>query len=309
MWYNDYELRNPRKTEGVIRMKELLSSAIESVSGFFMQLVIALSDIRLNDVLDILIVAFAIYKAIGFFKETRAKVLVKGLVMLIAVWILAQGLELITLKWILVKFFDYAIIAVAIIFHPEIRHALERVGHTGFGRRSQGDGEVLKKAIDNVCRACDSMSDQKIGALIVFERSTPLGDIVSTGTSVDAEVSEELVGNIFYPKSPLHDGGMILRDGRIASAGCILPLTANNELSKELGTRHRAAVGMTEASDAVVVVVSEETGTISVCVDGMIKRNFNQIELREKLYSELLRDETNDEGFFSRIFKRSDKKK
>ena len=168
---------------------------------------------------------------------------------------------------------------------------MERVGHSSLSRFGVGgntDAASSSKYIDEVCKACASTQEQKIGALIVFERSTPLGEIILTGTKVDATVSSELVGNIFYPKSPLHDGGMVIRDDRIASAGCILPLTSNNELSKELGTRHRAAVGMSETSDAIVVVVSEETGVISVCVGGTIERNFNQMSLREKLYTELI---------------------
>lgn len=261
------------------------------ISGFFKQLLMAFADVRFVDILDILIVAYVIYKAIGFLKETRAKVLIKGLGLLLAIWFVAQWLDLISIKWLLNKFFNYAIIAVAIIFQPELRSALERVGHSSLSRFGVGgntDAASSSKCIDEVCKACASMQEQKIGALIVFERSTPLGEVMLTGTKVDATTSAELVGNIFYPKSPLHDGGMVIRDDRVASAGCILPLTSNNELSKELGTRHRAAVGMSETSDAVVVVVSEETGVISVCVGGTITRNFNQMSLREKLYAELI---------------------
>lgn len=265
--------------------------AWDAVSGFFKQLFMAFADVRIVDIIDILIVAYVIYKSIGFLKETRAKVLIKGLTLLLAIWFVAQWLDLISIKWLLNKFFNYAIIAIAIIFQPELRSALERVGHSSlsrFGVAGDNDGASSGKCIDDICKACASMQEQKIGALIVFERSTPLGEIISTGTKVDATVSAELVGNIFYPKSPLHDGGMVVRDERIASAGCILPLTSNNELSKELGTRHRAAVGMSEVSDAVVVVVSEETGIISVCIGGTITRNYNQMSLREKLYAELI---------------------
>ena len=289
-------------------MAEFLRNAFDLISGFFIQIFMAFADLRIADIIDIAVVAFVFYKAIGFFKETRAKILVKGLLLLFCVWILAQWLDLISIKWLLVKFFDYAIIAVAIVFQPELRNALERVGHSGIaklgrGRDSSADAE-MKKCINGVCRACASMQEQKIGALIVFERSTPLGDIMVSGTELDAAVSEELVGNVFYPKSPLHDGGMIIRDGRIAAAGCILPLTSNNELSKQLGTRHRAAVGMSEASDSVVVVVSEETGNISVCIGGGITRDFTSITLRERLYTELLTPESDkDPGLIQRIVK------
>lgn len=280
-------------------MARFFLQAWEQISGFFMQIFMAFGDIRWVDIIDVAVVAFVIYKAIGFFKETRAKILLKGLLLLFLVWVVAQWLDLISIRWLLVKFFDYAIIAVAIIFQPELRHALEKVGHSSLGNFAKGrDSAInveLKRVIDCVCRACATMQEQKVGALIVFERSTPLGEIISSGTEVDAAVSEELVGNIFYPKSPLHDGGMIIKLGRVAAAGCILPLTSNNELSKQLGTRHRAAVGMSESSDAVVVVVSEETGTISVCVNGVIDREFTPITLRDRLYTEILDPEDNAE--------------
>ena len=293
-------------------MQEFFTTVWVAVSGFFKQLLMAFADIRVVDILDILIVAYVIYKTIGFLRETRAKVLIKGLVLLLAIWFVAQWMDLISIKWLLNKFFNYAIIAVAIIFQPELRNALERVGHSSFSRFAPGQDAAAArsevKCIDEVCKACASMQDQKIGALIVFERSTPLGEIIATGTTVDAVISQELVGNVFYPKSPLHDGGMIIRGERIASAGCILPLTANNELSKELGTRHRAAVGMSETSDAVVVVVSEETGVISVCIGGTISRNYNQMSLREKLYSELITVEENQKrNLFTRLFGKKDK--
>ena len=276
-----------------------------AVSGFFKQLILAFADIHPSDILDIIIVALLIYKAIGFFRETRAKVLIKGLLFLFGFWVIAQWLDLISIRWLLVKFFDYAIVAVAVIFQPELRHALERMGHSklsGFGTGL--DSEIAKaeaENIDAICKACASMQEQKIGALIAFERSTPLGEIIGTGTTLDAEISEELISNVFYPKSPLHDGGMVIRSGRVAAAGCILPLTANNALSKALGTRHRAAVGLSESSDAVVVVVSEETGTVSVCINGVITRNYNQITLREKLYAELIKVQEHKDNIFQKF--------
>ncbi len=293
-------------------MQEFFSEVFEIIRGFFAQIFMAFADVRIADILDIAIIAYIIYKAIGFFKETRAKILIKGLIFLLLVWVMAQWFDLISLKWILVKFFDYAIIAVAIIFQPELRHALERMGHSSFGwignNHESAGNEKLKSSIDNICKACSSMSEEKVGALIVFERSTPLGEITATGTAINADVSEELVENLFYPKSPLHDGGVVVRKSTILAAGCILPLTANNELSKELGTRHRAAVGMSETSDALVVVVSEETGKISVCSNGTIERGFNQVTLREKLYNEILTDDDYDgQNKLTKIFKRSNK--
>ncbi len=295
-------------------MAEFFSNAWELTLGFFKQLLLAFADFRIRDAIDILIVAFVIYKVIGFFKETRAKVLIKGLLLILGIWFVAQWFDLISIKWILMKFFDYAIIAVAIIFQPELRHALERVGHSKLGNlgvvQNTADSKAVQKSIDEVCKACASMQEQKIGALIVFERSTPLGEVTATGTAVDATVSQELVGNIFYPKSPLHDGGMVIRDCRVAAAGCILPLTSNNELSKALGTRHRAAVGMSESSDAVIVVVSEETGVISVCVNGIIIRDYNQITLRERLYKELITvEDESKKNIFTRLFGKKDRRK
>ncbi len=275
------------------------------ILGFFKQLIMSFADIRPSDILDIVIVAYIIYKAIGFFKETRAKILLKGLLFLFVFWLIAQWFDLISIRWLLVKFFDYAIVAVAIIFQPELRHALERVGHSGFSKLGVGGDSAVSRAeaecIDKVCKACASMQEQKIGALIAFERSTPLGEIIATGTEIDANVSEELVSNVFYPKSPLHDGGMVIRSRRIAAAGCILPLTSNTELNKSLGTRHRAAVGLSESSDAVVVVVSEETGIVSVCINGIISRNYNQISLREKLYAELIKTEDNKVDIWQKV--------
>ncbi len=293
-------------------MQEFFVSVFEIIRGFFAQIFLAFADIRIADIIDIVIIAYIIYKAVGFFKETRAKILIKGLLFLLLVWVMAQWFDLISLKWLLVKFFDYAIIAIAIIFQPELRHALERMGHSSFGwignNHETAGNEKIKSSIDNICKACSSMSDDKVGALIVFERSTPLGEITATGTGINADVSEELIKNLFYPKSPLHDGGVVVRKNTILSAGCILPLTSNNELSKELGTRHRAAVGMSESSDALVVVVSEETGKISVCINGTIERGLNQVTLKEKLYSELLTDD-NDGGQnkFTKFFKRNQK--
>ena len=289
-------------------MAEFFINAFDLVKGFFAQIFLAFTDIRIADIIDIIIIAFIIYKAVGFFKETRAKILIKGLLFLLLVWVVAQWFDLITLKWILVKFFDYAIIAVAIIFQPELRHALERMGHSSFGwignNHDNDSNEKLKGSIDAICKACNSMSEEKVGALIVFERSTPLGEITSTGTTINADVSEELVKNIFYPKSPLHDGGVVVRKSKILAAGCILPLTANNELSKELGTRHRAAVGMSESSDALVVVVSEETGKISICSKGTIERGFNQVTLKERLYNEILTNEEEvNQNRLTKIFK------
>ena len=242
------------------------------------------------DIIDILIMAYIIYKAIGFMRDTRAGQLAKGLVLLVLLYFIANWWKLATLKWVLSRFVDYIIIAIAIIFQPELRRILERVGHTKLmnTQSSSYDSEPIEDCIDKVSRAAGLMQESKTGALVVFERSTQLGEIIDTGTVINATPSVQMVNNIFFPKSPLHDGALIVRDGRLYAAGCILPLTQREDLSTQLGTRHRAAIGMTENSDAVVLVVSEETGTISVVVNGQITRGYNAISARAELRKLLL---------------------
>lgn len=207
--------------------------------------------------------------------------------------------DLVTVRWLLTKVMDWGLIALAIIFQPELRRALERIGRSKIGQFGHGyttDSETLKSAVDSVCTAVQSMHDQRIGALIVFERTTSLGDIINTGTLINADTSSQMVGNVFYPKSPLHDGALIIRDGRLLAAGCILPLTANPNLSSQLGTRHRAAIGMSEVSDAVILVVSEETGKISLVQNGTIERGFDQIRLKEELYRLIVQSDESGEN-------------
>lgn len=255
-------------------------------------LVYVISGIRIQDLIDIAVITFLIYKCIGFFRQTRAGQLIKGLVFLLAMAIIAQWFDLVMLKWLMAKIMDSILIIAVIIFHPEIRRALEHMGTSGFGSLNKSgmsiEDERLAAQIESASKAAGLMQEQKCGALMVFERTTQLGEIISTGTIIKASSSSALICNIFYPKSPLHDGAMVLREGKIHAAGCILPLTQNSELNKSLGTRHRAAIGMSENSDAVVVVVSEETGTISVAVNGELKRGFDAITLQTELTDLLL---------------------
>lgn len=284
---------------------EIVGSFFSSLANVFEQVFFALKNIRLFDVLDILVVAFIIYKCVDFFKKSRAGQLMKGVFMLLLIFLVAQWLDLVSLKWLLNKLIDSAIVVAAIIFQPELRRVLERVGRGQLGgnRTITDESEVLSRAIDAVCKSCAAMQEQKIGALIVFERSTLLSEIADTGTLMDAEASTQLISNIFFPKSPLHDGALLLREGRLLSAGCILPLTSNENIHSSLGTRHRAAIGLSENTDAAVVVVSEETGIISVAVNGEIKRNFNTVTLRGELNELLFIDEnsTKSEDLFSKI--------
>lgn len=281
-----------------------MAAILDALSSFWNLLVYVFSGIRIQDLIDIAVITYLFYKCIGFFRQTRAGQLIKGLILLFAIAVIAQWFDLVMLKWLMVKITDSILIIAVIIFHPEIRRALEHMGTSRFGTLGRSDmsleDERLAMQIESASKAAGIMQEQKCGALMVFERTTQLGDIIATGTVVNASSSSALICNIFYPKSPLHDGAMILRDGRIHAAGCILPLTQSSELSKSLGTRHRAAVGMSENSDAVVVVVSEETGTISIAVNGELRRGFDAITLQTELSSLLLSNtEGQNENFFT----------
>ena len=271
-----------------------MGSIFNAIYATWNQIIYAISNYRIVfDTLDILIIAFIIYKAIDFLRDTRAGQLVKGIIILVVIYIVANWWELATLQWVLSKVMDSAIIAIAVIFQPELRKILENVGRTKFSHDHLFDNtSTVSECIDKIGKAAGFMSEKKIGALIVFERQTQLGDIIGTGTILDATASVSVVNNIFFPKSPLHDGAMIVRDGRLYAAGCILPLTQNDTLNSSLGTRHRAAIGMSENSDAVVLVVSEETGIISIAVGGKIKRNYNSVTAIAELHNLLLTEET-----------------
>ena len=273
-----------------------MSSIFNAIYAFFNQIIYAVASMRISDIVDILLMAYIIYKAIGFMKDSRAGQLAKGLIILFLIYFVANWWNLTTMKWILSRFVNYIIIAIAIIFQPELRRILERVGHTKLvATQSDLSDEPMENCIDKVCRAAGSMQESRTGALIVFERSTQLGEIIDTGTVINADPSVSMVGNIFFPKSPLHDGALIIRGGRLYAAGCILPLTQREDISSQLGTRHRAAIGMTENSDAVVLVVSEETGIISIVSNGKIQRNYNSMSAAEEL-RKLLVDEDEKSG-------------
>ncbi len=267
-----------------------MGAVFDAISSFFVRVGYTISHFRIVDLLDILVIAFIVYKAIAFLRDTRAGQLVKGIVILLVVFFIANWWGLVSIKWLLSNVFDVALIAAVIIFQPELRRILENVGNTNLvkGQLLDGEYEELSLCIDNVSRAAGIMKENKIGALIVFERSTKLGDIINTGTLIDAKTSVSMINNIFFPKSPLHDGAMIIRNGKIYAGGCILPLSQREDLSLQLGTRHRAAIGMTENSDAVVLVVSEETGIISLVYNGKITRNYNSVSAGAELRRLLL---------------------
>ncbi|MEG1932916.1 MAG: diadenylate cyclase CdaA, partial [Pygmaiobacter sp.] len=222
----------------------------------------------LADIIDIAIVAFLIYEVIMLVRQTRAAQLTKGILILFIVWFVSSALDFRTLSYLLTNILRYGMFALLVIFQPELRRALEQVGRTNIFSlsifKSQTVDEVVRErwqtAIATVCDAVEQMSDSRTGALIVFERRANLSEIIKTGTVLNADINVEAIGTIFYEGTPLHDGAVLVRDARIKAAGCVLPLSANLEISKDMGTRHRAALGMSENSDAICVVVSEETG-------------------------------------------------
>lgn len=276
-----------------------MSGIFKVIQSWFTQFILVMKSSDIMDLLDIIIVAFIIYKLVQIVRQTRAKQLIYGVLIIVAAWAVSSWLDMIALHSMLNIVIGQGVIALAVIFQPEIRSALELVSRTNIsllGKKAKSaDFTAIESSIEAVSRACQSFQSTRTGAIIVFEHKTRLGDIIKTGTVIDADTTTELLGNVFYPKTPLHDGAAIIRDGRLYAAGCILPLTQNNNLKKELGTRHRAAIGMSENSDAVVVVVSEETGIISVAMNGKLQRDFNVVTLRELLTRELLSDFADDD--------------
>lgn len=261
--------------------------------------------IQLRDIVDILAIALLIFGLFKLIQETRAVQLLKGVIMLLIVYFLSSLFGLVMLSSLLRTFFEAAVVVIAIIFQPEIRKALEQMGRNNTYKKyikiftKHHKGDEWKKAVEkSIVDAADTailFSRSKTGALLVFERETMLSDIAATGTIIDAETSVALFGNIFFNKAPLHDGASIIRDGKLFAAGCILPLTSNLNVDINLGTRHRAGLGISEQSDAVVLIVSEETGVISLAVNGILLREFTREELIKKLEQFLIYDRGYDD--------------
>lgn len=271
------------------------------MDSFFQTILSVIKTISPLDVIDILLVAFLLYKAIQLIRETRAEQLIKGILLFVAAYYLSMVIGLKAMSFILINIFQFGVIALVVVFQPELRSALEHLGRSGvsrfrFFRFDNEKTEDTKKRTEifAVCEAVAQFQKDRTGALILFERKTRLGEIVKTGTVINADITPELVCNIFYPKAPLHDGAMIVRDGRIYAAGCFLPLSQNQEISRELGTRHRAALGISESCDVLVVVVSEETGVISLVQKGVIKRNLTIETLQAALEKGLLPEDNVD---------------
>ena len=283
---------------------------------FFSQLLATLKTFTFKDFIDVAIIALILFYLLRLFRQSRVGQLIKGFLILLAVYGVSYLFQLTMLKYILNSIFTYWAIIFIVVFQPELRLGLERLGRSNKRLRSfvsstvQNPEDKLYKALSDVADTCAIFSKSKTGALIVFERDTPLGEIAATGTILNSDVSPALLGNIFFNKAPLHDGASIIREGKIFAAGCILPLSDNLNISQELGTRHRAAIGITEESDAVVVVVSEETGSISIALNGMLTRDYKRDDLYNRLVELIIDgDNKNASGLFGALFNKRKEKK
>ena len=264
-----------------------------SIHAFLQPLNFTMIRLRPADVLDIAILAFLIYKMLWMLRKTSSGRVLRGIMILILAMGLSSAIRLTATTFLLNRLVEWGILVLVILFQPEIRRFLERVGSSRLGfsfAPSQGAAMDMESAIAETVSAYSDMSRDKVGALMVFERQNLLDDVIKTGTVLDCAVSSELLKNIFWNKAPLHDGAVIVREGRIVGAGCMLPLSGNVNLSRDLGMRHRAGIGMSEHSDAVVVIVSEETGSISAAVGGMLKRHLAPETLERLLRNELMAD-------------------
>ena len=261
-----------------------------------------------SDYLDIIVVAFLVYKLLPLLRTPHIMRIAKTVIALLLVAWLTGVAKLYTVNWLLNQFLAVGLLAFIVLFQPELRRMLDHLGNVKLSNLFSTSRPVqeMEAVITQTVRACEAMSREKVGALIVFARDQRLDEYAKTGTTIDAQVSDQLIRNIFFKNSPLHDGAMIIRDGRISSAGCVLPLSTNENLPPELGTRHRAGVGMSEATDAVVVIVSEENGSISVAAGGMLKRSL-ELETLDKLLRQdlhVLPEEKPDANFSAQMLKK-----
>lgn len=271
-----------------------------SLVDIFESIVSIIKTAKWVDILDILLLSYIVYAVIKMVRETRAGQLMKGLLVCLVAFLIASWLDMKVITYLLTKAFDIGLLALVIMFQPELRRALEKAGHgrwglnLGLNRSATESAAMWNNAIDAICDSCVELSATYTGALIVVERQTKLGEQIDNGTVLNAQPSKELFGNIFYPKTPLHDGAVIMRDGMVMAAACFLPKPQKEELvNKKLGSRHRAAIGMSENSDAIVIVVSEETGSISVAENGILTSGFTRERLSELLHNRLIEP---DEG-------------
>ena len=274
-----------------------------AIRTFFQEFWNRIPQIGVNDIIDILNLAILFYTVMRLIRSTSAARIARSILLLLVATGLTEIFKLYTLNWILSKILEIGVIALVIMFQPELRRMLERFGGRFFTNliSSGGAASPEQQAIEATVAACEVMSKEKVGALLIFERSMPLDEYFKTGTIVDAKVSDQLLRNLFFKNSPLHDGAVIVRGSRVAAAGCVMPLTENTHLPSDIGTRHRAGIGSSEVSDAVVVIVSEETGTISVAISGMLKRHLSPDMLRKLLENELLDSEKQEKSRLAAI--------
>ena len=270
-----------------------MTGIMNAIQEFFQQV----ARMKWSDYLDIIIVAYLLYRLLPLIRTTGTARVAKAVVAIVVMAALTEALELYTLSFIFNQFLQIGLIAVVVLFQPELRRMLDHLGNMRLKKffGAEKPGPEMAPIISQTVMACEVMSRERVGALIVFARAGRLEEYFKTGTRIDGQVSEQLIRNIFFPKASLHDGAMIIRDGRIAAAGCVLPLSDSNRLSADLGTRHRAGLGISEATDAVTIIVSEETGTISVAVGGMLKRHLAPQTLERLLRNELCKDEEQQE--------------
>ena len=273
------------------------------LAQFFSNFKNLIATIGFWDVVDILVVAVIIYLVLVFVRRNNSHNVVRGIVILLAVFALANLLNLKMVTFLLQRTLELGLLALVIIFQPELRRLLERMG-SGIGRSRYTFGSVVDMAVAQTALACKDMAESRTGAIIIFERSINLNDIINTGTMINSDVTAELIKNLFYDKAPLHDGAIIIRDGRIIAAGCVLPLTKSTNLSKDLGMRHRAGIGLSEQSDAIVVIVSEEAGAVSIAMNGTLKRHLDNETFEKILRNELVSDEKAEDNSITAVLKK-----
>ena len=285
---------------------------MEAIINFFKEFAALLPTIQIMDVVDILVVAFVIYKIILMLQTTSSSRIAKSIIIILILTAATSLLHMYLMNYLLDKILEIGLLALVIMFQPELRRMLEKLGSKSFREilSTKQEQRNIDHVISETVKACEIMSRERTGVLIVFERTTSLEEYQKTGTIVDAQVSSELLRNIFFTKASLHDGAVIIRNERIAAAGCVLPLTENRNISSDLGTRHRAGIGMSAVSDAVVVIVSEETGTISVAISGMLKRHLAPQTLEKLLLNELApKEEVKTRNPLTKLLRRQKKEK
>ncbi len=287
------------RAEGEIELLQYYERAVEYLTELSGRLLSIISTIEIRDIIDMIVMAFIIYKGIKIIRETKAQQLITGIFIMLVVYLISTLLKLKMMTFLFGNFFQVGLIAIIVVFQPELRRVLERVGRTNvkvFNSSSDEDiAQRWEQTINIVAEAASMLSDSTTGALIVFERQVHLGDQIATGTIMDCIPSVAAFGTIFFPKTALHDGAVILRDGLIHAAGCFLPTPMKEEtINKQLGSRHRAAIGMSETSDAIIIVVSEETGTISVAENGELTRGYSKEKLIEYLRAKIIHDNSRE---------------